>query len=968
MSAAKPLHDPIAQPSAGRIEVKNTTCYMCACRCGIRVTLRDGEVRYIQGNPDHPLNKGVICAKGSSGIMKQYSPARLTKPLKRKPGSDRGDNEFVEISWEEAFNTLEERLAHLRSTDPKKFALFTGRDQMQAMTGLFAKQYGTPNYAAHGGFCSVNMAAGMIYTIGGSFWEFGGPDLDRSKLFVMIGTAEDHHSNPLKMAISKFKRQGGKFISINPVRTGYSAVADEWIPIKPGTDGALMLALIHEIIETGLYDRDFLVDYTNSAELVNVDESSSEYGMFVRAEVPEEEGCFDPQNKLWWDRETGKPVIARRGVGYDPYLLGTYKLDDGTPVKPSFQLLKERVEQYSPEWAANITGIPAKTIRRLAHEMGIVARDEKIELPIAWTDVFGREHETVTGNPVAFHAMRGLAAHSNGFHSIRAMSILMSILGTIDRPGGFRHKAPFPRPIPPCAKTPNDPRAVKPDTPLGGMPLGWPADPDDLFVDDAGEPVRIDKAFSWEHPLSVHGMMHNVITNAHRGDPYKIDTLLIFMANMAWNSTMNAVEVRKMLNDKDENGEYKIPFLVVCDAFQSEMVAFADLVLPDTTYLERHDVMSMLDRPISEFDGPVDSVRIPVTTPKGECKPFQEVLIELGSRLKLPAFTTPDGKRKFRDYPDFVVNFETEPGSGIGFLAGWRGKGGEKFMKGEPNPNQWEMYEKNNCVFHYELPRSFQYMRNWNKGYLEWAQEHRLTRYAEPINIHIWSEVLQKFRAAAQGKSDGKQPPDRLRKRTETFFDPLPFYYEPLESQLTDKHKYPLNAITQRPMAMYHSWDSQNAWLRQIHAHNYLYVNPKTAAGAGIGDGDWMWVESMWGKVRCMARYSEAVEPGTVWTWNAIGKAAGAWNLTPQANESQQGFLLNHLISEELPAHDAGEHISNSDPVTGQAGWYDVRVRIYRAGDDEPKVSSPQFNPVKPVPGQPKRPKWLEWFAGARRK
>ncbi len=968
MSTPNPIHDPIHQPEAGRIEVKNTTCYMCACRCGIRVTLRDGQVRYIQGNPDHPLNKGIICAKGSSGIMKQYSPARLTKPLLRKPGAARGDNEFQEISWDEAFTLLEERLAHIRSTDPKKFALFTGRDQMQALTGLFAKQYGTPNYAAHGGFCSVNMAAGMIYTIGGSFWEFGGPDLDRSKLFVMIGTAEDHHSNPLKMALSKFKRQGGKFISINPVRTGYSAIADEWIPIKPGTDGALFLALIHELIETGLYDRDFLVQYTNSAELVNMDENSTEYGMFVRAEVPEEEGCFDPQNKLWWDRHTDRPVVARRDGKYDPRLLGDFKLDDGTPVKPAFQLLLERVAEYTPEWAADITGIPAATIRRLAHEMGITARDEKIELPIAWTDVWGNEHETVTGNPVAFHAMRGLAAHSNGFQTIRGMSILMSMLGTIDRPGGFRHKAPFPRPIPPCAKTPKSPADIKPDTPLGGMPLGWPADPDDLFVDDKGEPVRIDKAFSWEYPLSVHGLMHNAITNAWRGDPYKIDTLLIFMANMAWNSTMNTAEVRNMLNDRDENGEYKIPFLVVCDAFQSEMVAFADLVLPDTTYLERHDVMSMLDRPISEYDGPVDSVRIPVVPPTGDCKPFQEVLIELGSRLKLPAFTREDGSRKFRDYPDFVVNFETEPGSGIGFLAGWRGKGGEKFMKGEPNPNQWQMYEKNNCVFHYELPRSYQYMRNWNKGYLQWAQEHRLTRYAEPINIHIYSEVLQKFRMAAQGKSDTKQPPERLRKRIETYFDPLPFYFEPLEAQLTDKHKYPLNALTQRPMAMYHSWDSQNAWLRQIHAHNYLYVNPKTAEAAGIGDGDWMWAESQWGKVRCMARHSEAVEPGTVWTWNAIGKAAGAWNLTPQANESQKGFLLNHLISEELPATSEGAHISNSDPITGQAGWYDVRVRIYKAGPDEPEQTFPQFDPVDPVPGEAKRPSWLAWFAGSKKK
>ena len=960
------MEDPtkVSDSDRGRVEIKKTTCYMCACRCGIKVHLRDGQVRFIQGNPDHPLNKGVLCAKGSSGIMKQYSPGRLTKPLRRKANAERGDAEFEEISWDEAFSIMEERMGKLRKEDPKKFAIFTGRDQMQALTGMFAKQFGTPNYAAHGGFCSVNMAAGMIYTIGGSFWEFGGPDLDRAKLFVMIGTAEDHHSNPMKIALSKFKRDGGKFISINPVRTGYSAIADEWIPIKPGTDGALFLALTHELIKQGLYDRDFLTQYTNSAELVNMDADSSENGMFVRFEVPPEEGCFDPQNKLWWDRELNKP-ISTHTPGADPYLLGEFALPDGTPVKPAFQLLKERVEKFTPEWAEGITGIPAETIVRLAHEMGVTARDQKIELPIAWTDVWDNDHETVKGSPVAFHAMRGLAAHSNGFQTIRAMSILMSLLGTIDTPGGFRHKAPFPRPIPPCAKTPRGPEGVQPETPLAGMPLGWPADPDDLFVDEQGEPVRIDKGFSWEHPLSAHGLMHNVITNAWRGDPYKLDTLFIFMANMAWNSSMNTADVRDMLKDRDENGEHKIPFIIVADAFHSEMVAYADLVLPDTSYLERHDVMSMLDRPISEFDGPVDSVRLPILPPLGDSKPFQEVLIEMGTRLGLPAFVNGDGSRKFRDYPDFVINYETEPGSGIGFLSGWRGKGGEKFMKGEPNPRQWEMYEQNDAHYHHHLPKSFQYMRNWNKGYLSWARANGLTKYVEPINIHIYSEVLQKFRLAAQGKSDGKQPPEHLRKRIETYFDPLPFHYEPLESALTDTHKYPLNAVTQRPMAMYHSWDSQNAWLRQIHTYNYLYVNPKTARAQGINDGDWMWVESQWGKVRCMCRYSEATEPGTVWTWNAVGKASGAWGLSPKANESQKGFLLNHVISEELPACEAGDHLSNSDPLTGQAAWYDVRVRIYKAEEGEPEQSWPQFKPMKPAPGmEKKRPKWQQYFAG----
>ncbi|OOZ39963.1 molybdopterin oxidoreductase family protein, partial [Solemya elarraichensis gill symbiont] len=935
----------------GRVEVKNTTCYMCACRCGIRVTLRDGDVRHIEGNPEHPHNKGVICAKGASGIMKQYSPARLTKPLLRKKNSVRGEADFEEISWDRAFQMMEDRLSHLRETDPKKFALFTGRDQMQALTGMFAKQFGTPNYSAHGGFCSVNMAAGLIYTIGGSFWEFGGPDLDRSKLFVMIGTAEDHDSNPMKIHLSKFKRNGGRFISINPVRTGYSAIADEWVPIKPGTDGALLLAINHEIIKQGLYDREFLTQYSNAAELVVNDPARDDFGLFHRFEMHIEEGCFDPENKIWWDREIGP--IGTHTPGADPLLLGEFKIpDEGIKVKPAFQLLKERLDEYTPEWAQAITGIPAETIRRLAHEMGVTARDQHIELPIAWEDCWGNKHNSVKGNPVSFHAMRGLAAHSNGFHTIRALGILMTLLGTIDTPGGFRHKAPFPRPIPPCPKPPKGPEDVQPMTPLNGMPLGWPADPDDLFVDEEGEPVRIDKAFSWEHPLSVHGLMHNVITNAWRGDPYKIDTLLLFMANMAWNSSMNTEKVREMLSDKDEDGEYKIPFIIVCDAFQSETVAFADLVLPDTTYLERHDAMSLLDRPISQFSGPVDAVRIPVVAPKGECKPFQEVLVEMGGRLGLPAFVNEDGSRKYRDYPDLITNFETAPGSGIGFLSGWRGKDGTKSMKGEPNPRQWEMYAKHNCLFHYELPKSYQYMRNWNKGYLEWARAHGMTRYAEPITLHLYSEVLQKFRLAAQGKRAGKQPPERLRKRVDTYFDPLPFYYQPIEDRLIDTHKYPLHALTQRPMAMYHSWDSQNAWLRQIHLYNYMFINPVTADAGGYGDGDWIWVESPHGKVRCMCRLSNAVEPGTVWTWNAIGKASGAWGLSDKANESQKGFLLNHLISEELPPCEAGNHMSNSDPVTGQAAWFDVRVRIYKADDSEPKVTYPQFKPMRKVPGQ----------------
>lgn len=959
------LHDPLAAP-AGATQVKTTTCYMCACRCGIRVHLRDGEVRYIDGNPEHPINKGVICAKGSAGIMKQQSPARLTQPLLRKAGSERGAGEFEPISWERAFQILEERLARVRATDPKRFALFTGRDQMQALTGLFARQFGTPNYAAHGGFCSVNMAAGMIYSVGGSFWEFGGPDLERAKLFVMLGTAEDHHSNPLKAAISGFKRAGGRFISVNPVRTGYSAIADEWIPIKPGTDGALLMALLHELVRTGQVDHAFLRRFTNAPQLVVLDEGERE-GLFAfdPAAGPPGDGR-NPHNKLVWDRASGRAVAAYpEGIadGLEPALEGHYTLADGTRVAPAFQLLMDRVEGCTPDWASRITGIPSQRIERLAAEMGDAAFRQAFELPISWTDAWGKRHASTQARPVAFHAMRGLAAHSNGFQTVRALAVLMTVLGTIDAPGGFRHKAPYPRHIVPNYRAFNDPEQIKPNTPLNAAPLGFPASPEELAILPDGTPMRIDHAFSWEHPLAAHGMMHNVIANAARGDPYRIDTLLLFMANMAWNSSMDPLTSREMLTRKDYAGEYMIPFIAVCDTFQSETVAFADLVLPDTTYLERHDVMSMLDRPISEFDGPVDSIRQPVVAPPPGCKPFQEVLVELASRLKLPAFTTPEGGRKFIGYQDFIVNFQPQPG--VGFLMGWRGADGSEHLRGAPNPRQWEMYAAHNCVFQHHLGDELQYMRNWNRAYLDFARDKGWRQKNDPIQLAIYSDCLQSFRLAAQGKTRGRQPPDHLRERIATYFDPLPFWYAPLEDAATDRAAYPLNAVTQRPMAMYHSWDSQNAWLRQIHSHNYLHVHPSTARAARVEDGGWAWVESRWGRLRCMLRYSEAVEPGTVWTWNAIGKGKGAWRLAPDADESRRGFLLNHVISSELPdPARPGQRMSNSDPVTGQAGWYDVRVRLRPAGLDDGAETFPQVDQVPPAPGTRAGRDILAYFAG----
>ena len=150
------------------------------------------------------------------------------------------------------------------------------------------------------------------------------------------------------------------------------------------------------------------------------------------------------------------------------------------------------------------------------------------------------------------------------------------------------------------------------------------------------------------------------------------------------------------------------------------MVSYADLVLPDTTYLERWDCVSLLDRPISTAHGPADSIRQPVVKPDRNVRPFQDVLIELGARLGLPAFSNEDGSPVYPGgYPDYLVNHERTPG--VGPLAGWRGAEGDRHGKGDPNPGQLDRYIENECFWQHHLPDSQLYYKHANRDYLDYA-------------------------------------------------------------------------------------------------------------------------------------------------------------------------------------------------------------------------------------------------------
>ncbi|MET1413523.1 molybdopterin oxidoreductase family protein [Roseibium sp. HPY-6] len=913
-------------------EVRKTTCYMCACRCGINVHLKDGKVAYIEGNRDHPVNKGVLCAKGSSGIMQVNAPSRLKAPLKRT--GPRGSGEFEEISWDEALELAKSWLEPIRKSGPEKLAFFTGRDQSQSFTSFWAQNFGTPNYAAHGGFCSVNMATAGIYTMGGAFWEFGQPDWDHTKLFMIFGVAEDHDSNPIKMGLGKLKARGGKVIGVNPIRSGYNAIADEWVGITPGTDGLFISALIHVLLKAGKIDLSYLSQFTNAPCLLNATPGSPEEGLLLRD---------DDGKPLVVDRSSGTlEPFDKQGV--KPNLAASVELD-GVTHKTVFQHLADRFlsDEYSPEAVSERCGVSAGRIKAIAAELARVAFEEAFELDQPWTDFRGNRHEKMLGRPVSFHAMRGISAHSNGFQTCRTLHILQILLGTVEVPGGFRFKPPYPKPV---EAHPTPHCHSKPDCPLDGPHLGFVRGPDDLALKEDGTPARIDKAFTWENPLSAHGLMHMVISNAHAGDPYKIDTLFFYMANMAWNSSMNTRGVMDMLTDKDENGDYVIPRIIYSDAYSSEMVAYADLILPDTTYLERHDCISLLDRPICEADAAADAIRWPVIEPDRDVRGFQSVLIDLGARLKLPGFVDENGEALYADYADYMVNHQRRPG--IGPLAGFRGNGTET-GRGGVNPNQLERYIENGSFFVEHVPAEASYYKPWNTGYQDWAVKLGFYDKPQPYLFQLYAEPLRRMQLAAEGHGD-RQPPDHLRQQIIDHLDPIPAWYEPLEEASVDTDSYPIHALTQRPMAMYHSWGSQNAWLRQIHGRNPLYVPTKLWTEHGFKDGDWAKVTSVHGEITVPVAHMAGLNENTVWTWNAIGKRKGAWALDEDAPEATRGFLLNHLIHELLPPKGDGLRWSNSDPVTGQAAWFDLRVRIEKAAPVE--ESLPAFGALKSPVGK----------------
>ncbi len=581
-----------------------TLCDMCYNYCGILVRRKDGLAVEIKGNPDHPNNKGKVCGKSLAGLMGLYNPYRVKTPLKRtNPEKGIGiDPKWKEISWDEALDTVAQKLKKIRAEDPRKLIFYYWERFNRDIYLNCFNAFGTPNVSigpAHI-HCGNNRHP-IDITYHASFRE--SVDFPRCNYLLLIGSqlgsALDTRATAAMAGIAEARARGMRMVVVDPRYTDAAKIASEWIPIRPGTDAAFALALLNLLLNyLHIYDAKYLKLYTNAPYLVGPD------GKYMRE--------AETKKPLIWDREDGRAKAFDDPEVKDFLLEGSVYFE-GTECKPAFQLLKDHIRPYTPEKVSQITTIPASTIRRLAEEIGEAAQIgstvvmDGMELPL---------------RPVAVSWHKGSSAHKHSMLAGIAMKLLSVVLGTLDVPGGVLSMPSLYGPL------------TAPDVGADGLmiPGGFRhATGQGLYpLRKVRKPETIDLREIFPFRFSGNAFDIMVLTNPKAyGIPYTPEMAIIYRTNVVTNSG-SPQEVAAALK--------QLQFIVTISTELDEMAEFADIVLPDVHYLETLSFYGDIDGTV-QAGGPGVfwySVTQPVVEPPFE-PPFKirhasDIFIELASR------------------------------------------------------------------------------------------------------------------------------------------------------------------------------------------------------------------------------------------------------------------------------------------------------------------------------------------------
>ncbi|MBI2953148.1 MAG: molybdopterin-dependent oxidoreductase [Chloroflexi bacterium] len=832
-----------------------TVCERCYVGCGIKVHVVDDVMVGVEGDPDNPLSRGRMCAKGKAGVMSHYHPNRVKVPLKRtNPKRGYGiDPKWQEITYEEAISTIVDNLRRIKDTPEKLYVYCWGYDcDLQSLAAAF----GTPHVQQAGAHeCGKSIHPIEAMTSGGFHQQ---ADLHYCNYCIYVGTQGATASRAAFVHIARdlaeARARGMKLVVVDPVGGYAAAKADEWVPIRPGTDAAFALAFMHVLLnELGIYDADFIKKGTNGAYLVGDD------GLCLREAASGKPLIFDPVDAV--AKTYDDPSIK------DYALDGTFNVH-GKLGSPSFALLKKHVANYTPEQMSKITTVPAQTIRRVAQEFGKAVQIGSTIL------IQGKQ---LPYRPAALDWARGPQGHKHGFHHSWTLKLVNILVGNVNVPGGILGTAVMGK----------NPYEWGPQGGVDGMVThAHPGGFTRLHFPSAypgrgpAKPKRIDILELF--PIAPHGTNLFPIVGVEPekfGLDYKIEVAMHSPGNVLLSSYADLELAEKF---------FKAMSFVMGYAFELNETheAFDDIVLPAPSFLERQEAGSASSykgvfgqqSPVAELDWYYQLRQKVVEAPAGMMNPT-EVSMEISDRLgflsewnkvknrtlrfKEPYFLEPNRKHTLDDLHDRLI----------------------RSMLGSEHSLQ---SAKDHGVFlvHRDADEAY-------PGPLMTASNMRLPVYLE----HLVKRG-EELRKVIQGMGIEWDFSD---------FTGFPEWLPCDAFEARGRNGYDFVTVHYKLPFTYGAYANENPWINEICERTpYTYpvlINEDVARSKGLRDGDEVWLETPVRKVRAKLKLTQCIHPEVVGIAGHFGHWARGMPIS-----RDKGVAFNPLLPHDL------EHI---DKVSG---------------------------------------------------
>ena len=819
----------------------HSICSLCYNECAIRVRVIDGKPVAVEGVPESDRGaQGGLCARGVTAIMDWYDPNRILYPVKRtnpKKGLHE-DPGWQRITWEEALDTIAEKLNEARKKNPRSVCFGmtpgpTGGMRSNISFLRFMIPFGSNSNVGGGPGVMCGASAHQLGAMHYAAWDII-PDYRYCNYVLRCGGNEGwgggrHASAAIRMAAAARER-GMKMKVMDPQGFTVASKGQEWIPILPAMDIAVFLAIANLIVnEIGIYDQEYVRHKTNGVYLVGNDR------LYLRDE--------QTQKPLLFDEADGKVKPYDDPTLKQPAIDGEHTVN-GKECRPVFVLIKEHLKKYTPDWASGVSTVPADTIRQLAGELVEEARIG------SFIDIDGIK---VPYRPACVVGYRGLQTHQNSFHQYSAMHLINALLGNQDACGGLLGSG--------TTRSLGYPETGRFEfTPYGGVdgmltpgawPVGRPAWPPRKIA-GPGTTMNFSDIFPhsgnnfYPYGEDWEELWGNV------GRPYEPAVLFTYGANVVMN-IVRPEAAEKFLK--------KIPFAFAFQPFHNETTeGFSDIVLPEAHYLEVLDIASAFgityNYPIG-LDKWCIHLRMPVTEPKGEGRDLQDLMNDLADRVGIRA--------EYNQVLDDFYTFRNTREAGTTVEVPSIIDAGDRI----PNPELVDRILK----YHFGKERGLEWFRD--NGFMTWDKkpEECYWRWFVDARVPIYYEGVEGDR------EDTRERAEKIGFNLNwDYFTGMTSYFPSIiHTELPADSEYDLFVVSPRDSLMTYRFTAHNPYIDQAASLNpFTYniaMNVATAKEKGIRDGDTICLENRWGdKIVGRVKLTQFTHPKVV---AAVG--LGSW-------------------------------------------------------------------------------------------